>query len=94
MRETSRWLSTVGRRLLNRNKHLRFDSVPRLRELGILSIVDSDGDVTVPAYWFEGVGLEGILPLERQAGVDMGRLRREHPRMRFIEQYPFWKASW
>ena len=61
--------------------------VPRLRELGILSIVDSDGDVTVPAYWFEDVGLEGILPLERQAGVDMSRLRREHPGMRFIGHF-------
>jgi len=61
--------------------------VPRLRELGILSIVDSDGDVTVPSYWFEDVGLEGILPLERQAGVDMGRLRREHPGMRFIGHF-------
>ncbi len=33
MGETSRWLSTVGRRLLNRNKHLRLDHDPRLREL-------------------------------------------------------------
>lgn len=61
--------------------------LPRLRERGILAIVDSDGDVTVPAHWFERAGLQGILPLERQAAVDMERLRREHPRMRFIGHF-------
>jgi hypothetical protein len=61
--------------------------LPRLKELGILALIDSDGDVTVPAHWFEEAGLEGILPLERQAGVDIDRLRREHPRMRFIGHF-------
>lgn len=61
--------------------------IPRLRQRGIMAIVDSDGDVTVPAYWFEQAGLDGILPLERQAGVDIVRLRREHPRMRFIGHF-------
>jgi hypothetical protein len=58
--------------------------IPRLHELGIPTIIDSDGDITTPASWFESAGLDGILPLERQAGVDVARLRREHPRMRFI----------
>ena len=61
--------------------------LPALHDRGILAIIDSDGDITVPAYWFEEVGLQGILPLERQAGVDMARLRREHPRMRFIGHF-------
>ncbi len=61
--------------------------VPALQKRGVLAIVDSDGDVTVPAYWFEEAGLDGILPLERQAGVDIARLRREHPRMRFIGHF-------
>ena len=61
--------------------------VPVLRERGILTIIDSDGDVTVPAYWFEEAGLEGILPLERQAGVDIARLRADHPKMRFIGHF-------
>jgi hypothetical protein len=61
--------------------------VPALHRRGILAIVDSDGDVSVPAYWFERVGLDGILPLERQAGVDLGRLRADHPRMRFIGHF-------
>jgi hypothetical protein len=61
--------------------------VPRLREHGVITIIDSDGDITEPAHWFEEAGLEGILPLERQAGVDIARLRREHPRMRFIGHF-------
>jgi hypothetical protein len=61
--------------------------VPALKKRGIPVIVDSDGDVTEPAYWFESVGVDGILPLERQAGVDIARLRAEHPRMRFIGHF-------
>ena len=61
--------------------------LPALKERGVLTVIDSDGDITVPAHWFEEAGLEGILPLERQAGVDMARLRREHPRMRFIGHF-------
>jgi hypothetical protein len=61
--------------------------VPALHERGILPIIDSDGDVTIPAGWFEGAGLEGILPLERQAGADIAQLRAEHPKMRFIGHY-------
>ena len=61
--------------------------IPPLHERGIIPVIDSDGDISVPAYWFEEAGLEGILPLERQAGVDIGRLRREHPRMKFIGHF-------
>ncbi len=58
--------------------------VPLLRDRGILPIVDSDGDITRAAPWFERAGIRGILPLERQAGVDLGVLRRNHPRMIWI----------
>lgn len=61
--------------------------VPALVEHGIIPIIDSDGDVTTPASWFEEAGLHGILPLERQAGVDIARLRREHPDMIFIGHF-------
>jgi hypothetical protein len=61
--------------------------IPRLKERGILVIIDSDGDVTIPAYWFESVGIDGVLPLERQAGVDVAALRADHPRMRFIGHF-------
>ena len=61
--------------------------VPRLKEHGILPFVDSDGDVNKPAGWFGEVGIEGILPLERQSGVDVARLRREHPAMKFLGHF-------
>jgi hypothetical protein len=61
--------------------------VPVLKANGVLAIVDTDGDVTEPARWFEAAGLEGILPLERQAGVDIAALRRAHPRMRFVGHF-------
>lgn len=61
--------------------------IPLLRRHGIVPIVDSDGDVAIPAAWFEEAGIEGILPLERQAGVDIVRLRREHPRLKFVGHF-------
>ena len=61
--------------------------IPELDRQGIIPIIDSDGDVSVPAYWFEEAGIAGILPLERQAGVDIARIRDEHPGMRFIGHF-------
>lgn len=58
--------------------------VPELRRRGIRVFVDSDGDVTTVIPWFEEVGVEGILPLERMAGVDVGEIRRHHPRWLMI----------
>lgn len=61
--------------------------IPALTKRGIISIIDSDGDISTPAYWFEEAGLQGILPLERQAGVDIASLRANHPKMRFIGHF-------
>jgi len=61
--------------------------VPVLKKQGIIPFVDSDGDITTPAGWFEEASIEGILPLERQAGVDIARVRAEHPRMKFIGHF-------
>lgn len=58
--------------------------LPHLKERGILVIVDSDGDITCPTEWFQSVGVEGMLPLERQSGVDVGQMRKLYPLMRFI----------
>jgi uroporphyrinogen-III decarboxylase len=61
--------------------------IPALRKQGVTPIIDSDGDIATPAHWFGEAGLDGILPLERQAGLDIVSLRREHPRMRFIGHF-------
>lgn len=57
---------------------------PRLKKYGTIPIIDSDGDISVPASWFSDAGIEGILPLERQAGVDVAKIREAHPKMKFI----------
>ena len=61
--------------------------VPELHKRGILAIIDSDGDITESVPWFEEAGLDGILPLERQSGVDLAVIRDRHPRMRFIGHF-------
>ncbi len=61
--------------------------IPHLLKYDVLPIIDSDGDVTEPARWFESVGIQGILPLERQAGVDIVTLRENHPQMKFIGHF-------
>ncbi len=61
--------------------------VPELKRRGIRVLVDSDGDVTSCVSWFAEAGIEGLLPLERQAGVDIDRLQRENPGMRFIGHF-------
>ncbi|HBC86068.1 MAG TPA: hypothetical protein DCZ94_03850 [Lentisphaeria bacterium] len=61
--------------------------IPKLKERGIKVIIDSDGDISVPCSWFEEAGIEGILPLERQAGVDIAQLRKDHPKQLYIGAY-------
>ena len=61
--------------------------IPVLKKNGIIPLIDSDGDISVPAHWFTDAGLEGILPLERQAGTDIAALRASHPTMKFIGHF-------
>ena len=61
--------------------------IPDMRARGIIPVIDSDGDVEPLIAWFEEVGIEGILPLERMAGVDVARIRRNHPRFKMIGAY-------
>jgi len=57
---------------------------PELTKHGIIPMIDSDGDIEPLIPWFEKVGLQGILPLERMAGVDVNRIRENHPKWRMI----------
>lgn len=61
--------------------------IPVLKELGILPVVDSDGNLTRMVPWLERAGIEGVLPLERNAKVDGAELRKKHPRLRIIGHY-------
>ena len=59
----------------------------RAKELNLLTIVDTDGDVTMQVPWLQAVGVDGVLPLERQAGVDGSRLRQSFPQLRMVGHY-------
>lgn len=61
--------------------------VPLLKDKGIVPIIDSDGDITDLIPWFDEVGVDGFLPLERQAGFDIIEVRKQHPKTRFIGGY-------
>lgn len=61
--------------------------IPHLRQLGARVLVDSDGDITSTCEWFARAGIEGLLPLERQSGVDIDTLRARHPQMRFVGHF-------
>lgn len=58
--------------------------IPELRSKGIRVFADSDGDVTSCLPWFREAGVEGLLPLERQAGFDLVRARELEPEMLFL----------
>lgn len=58
-----------------------------LSELNIPLIVDTDGDVTQLVPWLQAVGVAGVLPLERQAGVDALKLREQFPTLRMVGHF-------
>ncbi len=53
--------------------------IPLLKENNVRIFIDSDGDISECVNWFIEAGMEGIFPLERRAGVDVARLRKDHP---------------
>ena len=53
--------------------------IPLIEAQDIVPIVDSDGNIESCAPWFMDAGVRGILPLERQSGVDVARLRQALP---------------
>jgi hypothetical protein len=61
--------------------------IPRLLERDIMPFIDTDGDITLLVPWFAKLGVEGFLPLERQAGVDGMQLRQRYPRLRMIGHF-------
>ena len=54
---------------------------------GVPVFVDSDGDVADLVPWLEEVGVDGILPIEKQAGNDVAALRTTHPHLRLLGAY-------
>ena len=63
------------------------EMLARAKEMGMLTLVDTDGDVTLLVPWLRDNGVEGVLPLERQAGVDGMALRDQFPDLRMVGHF-------
>lgn len=61
--------------------------VPLIKAGGTKVLIDTDGQVEPLIPWFLEGGIEGILPLERMAGVDVNRIREKYPEMILIGGY-------
>ena len=61
--------------------------IAALAELDVMLIVDTDGDVTQLVPWLQEAGVAGVLPLERQAGVDAMTLRQQFPTLRMVGHF-------
>ena len=58
-----------------------------LNKYGIITMVDTDGQLEAMIPWLQEAGIEGALPLERQAGVDVERMRNMFPDFKIIGAY-------
>jgi hypothetical protein len=61
--------------------------VPTLKKLDIPVFLDSDGDITQAVDWYAELGVEGMFPLERQAGVDVALYIEKQPEMCFLGHF-------
>jgi len=50
-----------------------------VKEADTKLMIDSDGDITEMIPWMRDVGIEGVYPLERKAGVDLVEIRKNYP---------------
>ena len=59
--------------------------VPFLRERGVQNVImDTDGDFTVMIPKILECGLDGVLPVDVNAGVDIVKVREQYPTLKFI----------
>ena len=61
--------------------------IPSLKKHDIIPLIDTDGDLTLMIPWLIRAGIEGALPLERQAGVDVDKLQAEFPEFALIGHF-------
>ena len=61
--------------------------LPEVKKYGARVIIDSDGDISSAIPWFIEAGVEGALPLERQAGVNIRQLQEDYPEFFWIGGY-------
>ena len=61
--------------------------VPRMQEMNAKVLVDTDGDVTMMVPWLMREGIDGVLPLERQAAVDGLAMRQQFPKLCMVGHF-------
>jgi len=61
--------------------------IPVIKEKAVPVLTDSDGDITRMIPWLYEAGIEGVYPLERQAGVDIVKLRALYPNFLMLGGY-------
>jgi hypothetical protein len=61
--------------------------IPSIKESGVKVLIDSDGDITSMIPWLNEAGIDGVYPLERQAGVDITAIRARYPRFLMLGAY-------
>jgi len=61
--------------------------LPLCKKHGIKVLVDTDGDVTEMIPWLINSEISGIYPLERQAGVDVAKIREAYPGLILMGAY-------
>jgi len=78
----------ISRELMNEFMSPYYEKMlSRAKEMEMLTIVDTDGDVTLLVPWLRDNGVEGVLPLERQAGVDGMSMRNKFPDLAMVGHY-------
>ena len=61
--------------------------IAAVKKRGIKVLVDTDGMVEPMIPWILDAGFDGVYPLERQAGVDVLRIRKTYPRLLMLGGY-------
>jgi len=61
--------------------------IPVIKQKNIPVLTDSDGDITEMIPWLTGAGIEGVYPLEHQAGVDIVKIREMYPKFLMMGGY-------
>ena len=67
-----------------------------LHERGQIVILDSDGLIDDLVDWFTDIGYDGVMPLEKQAGVDAPAYRQKYPKLIMIggfDKMCMWKGE-
>lgn len=62
-------------------------TIPSIKKKNVKIFIDSDGEVKEMIPWLLEAGIEGVCPLERQAGVDINLLRKKYPKFLLMGGY-------